>query len=182
MKKAEKKTQNKLVIVSAIIIVALVIIGSLFIYVPFSAKTKSLRAEILQERDKNVLIGKIRALGKHLKVYEKRIPQDAGVSWLLGNVSDMASKEKIEISSITPGSPEDYGLYTKLYVMIDMASTYSQLGRFISRVESSERFLRVESINIKRVDMDETFGKGSGRFKAFDVRANVIISTVVLKE
>jgi Tfp pilus assembly protein PilO len=184
MKKIDKKTQpNKLVIISIIISVALVITALVFIYMPFAEKTKSLRAEILKERDRNVLIGKIRALGKHLKVYEKRIPEtDAGVSWLLGNVSDMASKEKIEISSLTPGAAEDYGLYKKVYVVVDMVASYAQFGRFISRVESSEKFLKVENLDIKRLDQEVVSGKGSGRFKPFDIKANVVISTLTMKE
>lgn len=182
MKKGTRKPQNKLIIVSAIIIIALITIGSFFIYMPFSEKTGSLRSEILRERDKNLLIGRIRAIGKHLKVYEKRVPQDASVSWLLGTVSDIASKERIEISSITPGAPEDYGLYTKLYVIMDIASTYSQLGRFVSMVESSEKFLRIEGMDIKRMDLGETSVKGPGRFKAFDVRTNIVISTLTTKE
>ena len=63
-----------------------VAISVMFIYVPFAEKNKSLRSDILTERDKNVLIGKIKALGKHLKVYDQRIPEYGGVSWLLGEV------------------------------------------------------------------------------------------------
>lgn len=182
MKKGAKKPQDKLIIATAVIIIAVVITGVVFIFMPFSEKTRSLKADILKERDKNVLIGKIRALGKHLKVYEKRIAQDGTVSWLVGDLADIASKEKIELSSIMPGSPEDYGLYAKLYVTMNIASTYNQLGRFISKVESSEKFLRVEKIEIKRMDMTEAFEKGSGKYKAFDVRTNVIISTFIPKE
>lgn len=181
-KKRETKTPNKLVILNAAVIMLVLVIGVIFIYMPFTDKNKSLRADILKERDKNVLIGRIRALSKYLKVYDKRIPEAGGVSWLLGEVSNMASKEHIEISSIKPGSSEDYGVYTKLFVMVDIVSAYDQLGKFIASVESSEKFLKVEGINIKRMDLDEKFEKGSGKFKAFDVKANIVISTIVAKE
>jgi Tfp pilus assembly protein PilO len=180
--KKEKKTVNKFVIVSIVIIVSILLIGAIFIYKPFNDETKSLRAEILKERDKNILIGKIRAISKHLKVYDKRIPEQEGVSWLLGEVSSMASKEHIEIPYIKPGNPEDYGLYTKLFVVVDIASTYNQLGRFVAMIESSEKFLKIESLNIKRMDLDEKFEKGSTKFKAFDIKGNIVISTVVSKE
>ena len=181
-KKRETKAPDKLVILSAAIIAAVLVIGVTFIYMPFTDKNKSLRAEILKERDKNVLIGKIRALSKYLKVYDKRIVEAGGVSWLLGEVSNMASKEHIEVSSIKPGNPEDYGVYTKLFVIVDIASAYNQLGKFVAAVESSEKFLKVESVNIKRMDLDEKFERGSGKFKAFDVKANIVISTIVPKE
>jgi Tfp pilus assembly protein PilO len=94
----------------------------------------------------------------------------------------MASKERIDVASIKPGNPEDYGLYTKLFVIVDMVSNYSQLGKFIAGVESSEKFLKIESVNIKRMDLDEKFEKASSKFRAFDVNANIVISTVVPKE
>lgn len=181
-KKIEKKLLNKLVIVNVVIIALVLVTGAMFIYKPLAHKNKSLRANILIERDKNILIGKIKALNKYLKVYDKRIPEGGGVSWLLGEISNMASKEHIEVSSIKPDNPEDYGLYRKLFVIVDAATTYSQLGRFIAEIESSEKFMKVESVNIKRMDIDENFEKGSGKFKAFDVKANIVISTIVSKE
>lgn len=183
MKKTALKKPNKTVISSAIIIIVTLLVGALFIYRPFLSKKTSLRASILYERDRNVLAGRIRALGKHLKVYEKRIPeQGRGVSWLLGKVSEMATEEDIEISSIKPGAPEDRDLCTKLYVVLDTVSTYDNLGRFISSIESDKKFLRVESIDIKRLDLDEGFDKETSSFKSFDAKAHIVITTVVFKE
>lgn len=181
-KKSEKQTGNKLIIVSAIIIVLVLAIGAMFIYLPFTHKNKFLRADILKERDKNLLIGKIKALSKYIKIYDKKIPNAEGVSWLLSEISNRASKERIELSSIKPGNPEIYGLYAKLSVIVDMTSTYNQLGKFIAGIESSEKFLKIESVNMKRMDIDEKFEKGSGKFKAFDIKTNIVISTIVLKE
>jgi Tfp pilus assembly protein PilO len=182
MIKGEKEKINKIITVSAMIIITALFIGVIFIYMPFLNRNKSLRANIVEERDRNVLIGKIRALGKHLKVYSQRLPEGRGVSWLLSEVSDMASKEQIEVLSIKPENPEDKGLYTKLYVVMDTISTYHQLGRFMSKLESSKKFLKVESINIKKLDLVEGFNKETSRFKSFDVKSHLVISTVVLKE
>ncbi len=180
--KTKKQTSNKLVITGAIIIVLVLAIGIVFIYLPFTYKNKSLRADILKERDKNLLVGKIKALNKYVKIYNKRIPDAGNVSWLLSEISNMASKEHIEISSIKPEKEVDYGLYTKLSVIVDVASTYNQFGRFIAGIESSEKFLKVENINMKRMDIDERFKEGAGKFKAFDIKANIVISTVISKE
>ena len=57
-KSSEKKTWNKIVIASAVIILIVAMISVMFIYVPFAEKNKSMRSDILRERDKNVLIGK----------------------------------------------------------------------------------------------------------------------------
>lgn len=182
MKKPETKKISNTIILTAGVVVVTLFIGVIFIFIPFLSKSKAFRAEILNERDRNVLIGTVRALGKHLKVYEKRLPEGRGVSWLLSQVSDMASGENIEIASIKPGTPEKRGLYTKLYVEMDITSTYHQLGMFISKIESSEKFLRVERINAKRLDVDTDFQEGDPRVNAFDAKSHIIISMVVLKE
>ncbi len=180
-RKYEQIRENKLVIVSAIIIALVLAIGIISIYMPFAYKNKSLRVDILKERDRNILVGKIKALSKHLKIYDKRMPGAVGVSWLLSEVSNMASKEHIEIASMKPWNTEDYVLYKKLSVIVDIACTYNQLGKFIAGIESSGKFLKFERVNIKRMDIDEKFEKGSGKFKAFDIKANIVISTVVSK-
>jgi Tfp pilus assembly protein PilO len=182
MKKNEKKKPNKIIVISALIIVVALISGIVLIYMPFANKNRSLRSQILDERDRNVLIGKIRGIGKHLKIYNKAFPEARDVSWLLGEVSDMASKEHIEVASIKPGMPEDRGLCTELNIVLDTVSTYHQLGKFLSRIESSEKFLRIASIAIKRVDIDETFKEGATKFKRFDVKSHIVISTFVLRE
>ena len=141
MKNIDVKKINKIVILHVAVVIIAFAVGFLFIYRPFLNKNRALRAQILQERERNILVGKIRALGKHLKVYEDMLPEQKNVSWLLATVSDMASKENIKVSSVKPGELEDRGLYNKLYVVLDVISAYHQLGKFISRIESSEKFL-----------------------------------------
>ncbi|MFH1853981.1 MAG: type 4a pilus biogenesis protein PilO [Candidatus Omnitrophota bacterium] len=183
MKKSVKPQPNKIIIISALMIIATLFIGFAFIFMPFMKKSKALRSEILDARDKTVLIGRINAFDKHLKAYEKRMPTEGrGVSWLLSEVLDMAAKEQIEVSSIKPGTPEDRDLYVKLYVVMDTISTYDQLGRFISRVESHKKFLRIEQITVKRCDIDKDFDKNTSKFNPFDVKANIVINTVVFKD
>lgn len=182
MKKLDIKKPSKIILITSVLIIVTFAIGVVFIYFPFLNKSRSLRNDILTERDRNVLAGKMRALGKHLKVYKERIPKEGSVSWLLNEVSDMAAKENVEISSIKPGAPEDRGQYIKLYVAMDAICTYYQLGRFTSRVESSRKFLRVESVHMKRLDLEEEFKDKKAGFEAFDIKANITISTIVLKE
>ncbi len=181
MKKTAVKKINKIVVLHITVAIVMFIVGSLFIYKPFMDKNKALRAQILRERERNVLVGKIRALGKHLKVYGDMLPDQKNVSWLLALVSDMASKENIEISFIKPGELEDRGLYSKLYVVLDTISTYHQLGKFISRIEGSKKFLRIEHIDTNRLDLDENFNEDVTELRSFDVKSHIVISTIALK-
>ncbi len=182
-KNAPKKPKiNNITIVSAAIVTVTVLVGAVFIYMPYKQKTEILVDQILRERDKNVLVAKIKALNDHLKVYKKRIPEGRGVSWLLAEVSDMAAKENIDITSVKPGSPEDRGLYTRLYVTMDIVSNYGQLGRFMARIESSEKFIRVESVKTERIDLGRDFNPEDAKYNRYDLKTSVAISTLVLKD
>ena len=182
-KKPVIKKLSKLTILTASVSIITIAIGWIFIYMPFANSNKSLRSEILYERDKNVLIGKIRAIDKHLKIYMKRVPKkERGVSWLISEVSEMASREDIEMTSITPSMPQEIENYTKFYVVIDIVCTYFQLGTFISYVESSEKFMKIEEVYIKRLDMDKGFNKESSKYDSFDLNGHLVISMLTIKE
>ena len=181
-KKSPAKKINKVLVLTVKVIVLTLFIGVVFVYIPFNNKVKDLRADILKERDRNILIGKIRAFGKHLKVYEERIPENKGVSWLINTVSDIASKQQIEISSIKPGTPENRQLYTKLYVVLDTVSDYEKLGKFVSKIESSKKFLRIENAAIKRLDLSENFDEETSKYEGFDAKGHFVISTFVLRD
>ena len=181
-KAKDKKKPDKIVILSAIVGVVTLAIGVIFIYMPFSSKSKSLKVEVLHEKNRNLVIGKIRAIGKHMKVYNKRVPKNRGITWLLNKVSEMAKEQQIEVVSVKPGSPEGMAMYTKLYVTMDTYSSYDQLGKFISVVESSEQFLRVEDIKMQRLDVEEGFDKETSSFKPSDIKGYIVISAVILNE
>ena len=182
MEKTKNKKPSSVLILSIGIVAVTFIVGTIFIYIPFINKDKSLRNQILYERDRNLLLGNIRALGKHLEVYKKRIPESRGISSFLSEVSDIATREQIDIASIKPDVPEENNLYTKLSVILDTVSSYDQLGKFLSRIEASKDFMRIESINIKRLDSDGESDEHREKFRPFDVKSHIVISTVVLKE
>lgn len=173
---------DKFVILTLVVTFITLIVGVVFIFKPFLNKTKMLRTRILYERDKNLLIGKIRALDKHLKVYKKRMPGNKNVPWLLKTLSNMALDEGLEISYIEPGDSERGNLYTKLSVVLEVVSTYHQFGRFISRIESSDKFLKVENVKMVRLDSDKEFGVESAKLKAFDIKANITVGTIIIKK
>ena len=178
----KKKKPSNIMILTAVVVIATFIIGMLLIYIPFINENKSLRDKILYERDKNLLLGNIRALLKHLDVYQKRIPEKQGISSLLSAVSDMARREQVEIDSIKPDTPEERNLYTRFAVILDTVSSYEQLGRFLSRIESSNDFMRIESISIKRLDSGGMSKEDMEKFRPFDIKTHMVVSTIALEE
>jgi len=176
-----KKAHRSVIIIAAAIIVFAIFIGAVFIYTPFKNATKELESKISVEKNKNALIGKINILGRNLEGYRKKIAEKEDPSWLSKEISRIVSEEGIEVSSVEPGVVEKRDLYTKLDVTLDVYATYHQLGAFLSRIESEDRFFRVGSLNMKRLDLDEDFENLAERFKPFDVKANIVVTTVVLR-
>ena len=181
MEKSEGKkfSYNKITILTVIIIVITLAIGGWGIFRPFLNRGKSLRREILHERDKNIVLGKMAVLDEYLRIYDKRIPKNRNVSWLLGELTEAAKKEGIDIVSITPSDPEDRGIYIKLSVTMEIRSDYNQLGRFISMIESSKKFFRVEKCYITEYHPDSKEETEEGG--ALKVKSYVVVSTVVFK-
>ncbi len=62
MKKIDRaiKKPNKVTILTSAIVVITLTIGGVFIYMPFLNRSESLRAMILKERDRNILLERLR--------------------------------------------------------------------------------------------------------------------------
>ena len=176
-----KHIPNNIIIAAAGIIVFTIFIGIVFTYIPFKNSSKELRFKILAEKDKNAIIAGINLSGKRLESYSKRTLDIKDPSWFLKEISRIASEVGIEASFVKSEDSEDTNLYAKLGVEINVHTTYHQLGVFLSRIESEEKFFKVESLSMKRLDLDDDFESLTERFKPFDVKANIIISTVILR-
>ena len=134
------------------------------------------------EKKKNLLISEIKVFDKYIDTYLKRLSRDRGVSWLLSVVGDLAKQEKVKITSIKPGSSKVKKEYSKLYITLETVSKYYQLGKFISRIESSEKFLKIESLELKRIDSSRTLSDDVKGLDPFDVTAHIIITTTVWRD
>ena len=175
-----KINKSQLIATTAVIFISASVILS--VYLPFKRQSLSFRSDILAERENNILLGHISVIHKYLDVYKKQIPDISGVSAFMGDISEMARKENVEIISIKPGAPEITELYTKFYVTLDIKSPYKQLGSFVSRIESSDKFFMVEGMKAKRLDMERDVKDKSDSFKAFDVTASLVLSAYSFKE
>jgi len=176
-----KQIPKSILTAAAAIVVCTIFIGLVFIYIPFENKAKEFKSKISVEKDKNDIIARINTTGKRLEFYSKSLPEAKDTSWLLKEISRISSEEGIETSSIESGDLKEKDLYSKLNVTLNVYASYHQLGVFLSRVESEEKFFRIESLNMKRLDLDSNFENLTERFKPFDVKANIVISTVILR-
>jgi len=117
-----------------------------------NAKIEKAKTEMsaLQQtaRTKEDLIKEISAMREAIEYYEKRIPSEKGIPWLLKELSRVARETGIRYVSITPMSEERSELFVKIPMSVQIKCGYHSLGRYLSKIESSQRFMTVDDISI----------------------------------
>jgi len=86
--------------------------------------------------------------------YEKMLPAEQEIPSLLENLSSMAKISNIKIVGIMPVAvKEDKSkkpqVYQEIPILINAKSGYHELGKFLSSMENSDRFMKVADIQIK---------------------------------
>lgn len=99
-------------------------------------------------RIKDQLITEIKSLRESIDYYERRIPSEKAMSWLLIELSRVARETGIRYLSITPQAEDRKESYTRVPIRIEIQCGYHNLGRFLSKIENSQRFMSVDNITI----------------------------------
>jgi len=105
---------------------------------------------------KNIPIFKknIEAYEEKVDRYEKMLPAEQEIPSLLENLSSIAKSANIKIVGIIPvAGKEDKAkkamVYQEIPILINAKSGYHELGKFLSSMENSDRFMKVADIQIK---------------------------------
>ena len=119
-------------------------------------KAKKISADLaVSEREASEVAGlKAQVARYHDKIetYEKMLPVEQEIPRLLGNLSTMAKNANVKIVGITPLQSKQEGaaeIYQEIPILINARSGYHELGKFLSDLENSDRFMKVADINIK---------------------------------
>ena len=123
-----------------------VVIGANF----YSAQMRELskiKTSISEEKKKNELIPKINKALNTLDAYKKRL-QKKDASFFMNKVAGFGQESNIRINSLTPGSAQERDTFVKQPLALSAEATYHQLGKFISKIENSPEFLRVERMSV----------------------------------
>lgn len=116
-----------------------------------SAEVKNAESDISRiEKLKNDLSG----YNAKIDRYVKMLPIEAEVPAFLENLSVMAKDANVRIVEINPmpgkGAEGQGGrIYQDMPIQISARSGYHELGRFMTNLESSDRFMKVVDIEIK---------------------------------
>ena len=93
-------------------------------------------------------------LNKKKDYYEKRLPSKKEIPSILEHLSSAAKELNVKIIEIRPieQDKEDAlsmpSLYYKVPILLRAECGYHQLGRFLSKLESADRFMKISDIEI----------------------------------
>jgi len=93
---------------------------------------------------KDKLIQEISAMHEAIEYYKRRIPGEKGTPWLLMELSRVARETGVRYLSISPQPPQKIESYIVIPIDLQIKSGYHNFGKFLSKVESSQRFMAVE--------------------------------------
>jgi type IV pilus assembly protein PilO len=86
--------------------------------------------------------------------YEEMLPAAEEIPSLLENLSTMARKSNVKIVGITPMATKKElkakpQIYKEIPILISAKSGYHELGKFLSNLENSDRFMKIADIEIR---------------------------------
>ncbi len=147
MEAADIITKHKNALINVVILLVAAVI-SLKVYTKQSSDLNSLKAQNEVEIEKNATLNQISELSAQEAVYKEFINAKE-ISSVLDVLSELAKESGVEIVSIRPETEEAKDIYIKYpYALSLTASTYHNIGDFISRLESHRDIFSVENINM----------------------------------
>ncbi len=159
-----KNDPKKLIIaISAVVGIAL-LLYTLFVLKPqivniaetrgklgkINADLKSARADIA---NMGTMKSAVEAYNKKMSDYDKALPSEDKIPALLESLSEMANSADMRIAGIVPVAakevPGAVRVYREIPINITGKAGYHEVGRFITSIENSDRFMKVTDIQIK---------------------------------
>jgi len=155
MKVEEIIKRQNLIIGLVILFIGLIIVRN--IYLDQNKKISSLKDEINQLEEKEIILKDIQILEKRIDEYkEKFVKKD--VSVLTEELTRYAGICDIKVSSIKPGSEEIYENFTEQPISMELWGNYHRLGRFISLLEKNPQ-IKIEMIKVSQIDGEREVSK-----------------------
>ncbi len=171
--------KKKKVIIRIAIFLFAIILANKVIYQPQTKKLKILKAQLTEEVEKNKLADEINELGNRINSYRHKTSAQRDASWIINEIFKIAKDTKTEVVSLQPQSIEEKDLYVRLPLRVIIKAGYHQLGKFLSRIEACENFIKVDSLVVDAVEASSA-GISISEEKG-NLRTTLVISGIYLK-
>ncbi|MEA3328219.1 MAG: type 4a pilus biogenesis protein PilO [Candidatus Omnitrophota bacterium] len=142
----------KNVVAPVILIILLGALTANSIHQAQAKKIKTAKARISEEKKKQAILGKIKGIEEKLKEYNPHLSNNADTNQFLETINKIISDTEIDLVSIRPLSSREQAGYGFLCVSLKAICAYHQLGDFISKLESSKIFIKVDDIKLKLIE------------------------------
>ena len=161
-----KDARNKNIVVIGAAAAVILFVDIFLILSPLTALNFKLKAQIVsikkdtdvlnrQVTDVSAIKNGLEAARNEQKEYEKRLPKDEEVPVLLGGISAIAGKIGVEMIAVRPVKLETFGktpesdtIFHAVPVEIFAKGGYHQIGQFINKLESLDKFVEIKDIEI----------------------------------
>ena len=109
-------------------------------------------AELVRARRLAASEERLAAEIEHLKAlirnYERALPTDEELAEFFSELDEIAAESNIVFDNVSERAWAPAAHYWRAYRTIELRSGYHELGRFIGKLESLDRFVRVDEISI----------------------------------
>ena len=139
-------------LLSGAVIAALAALGGYQrLYAPSQHMLSTLQTQLEEQRQTQELRVQLARSLQDMERFRKRLPPKPEAEWLVHEVGQLAEKTGVQLTSIAPQDPTKLGALTRLAVMLQFRASYHQLGEFVSILENATAFMRVDRLEVVRV-------------------------------
>ena len=146
---------------SLAIFCAVCLVGLNMIYLPKMEELRVLRGMQSAEEERVKLSEEVTVLEKKVQGYQEHLLSSGKEEMeLLNRVREIASESGVRVTSMTPMEDQDRGSkkkFKKFALNISFEGSYHLLGDFISRVENSDKVMKIDLLEFSPKGQNEDF-------------------------
>lgn len=135
----------KTLLIIICVVVFAIIFCNKFIIKPHKEKILKLNKKLEHVK----LEDEIAKMQNEINIYEKSLPAQKDPSWVLTQITELASQCGLDIESIEPLPVKQFHPYSYIPFKIKTTCAFGQLTKFIESIESSQYILTIESLKLE---------------------------------
>lgn len=169
-----KDPQTKILLITIAIVFATYITSQKFVLWPHREKLTKLKGQLEHIN----LEDEIARISNEVNTCEKYLPTQKDSSWLLTQLTELASQSKVNIESIEPLPPTQVPPYLYVSFRIRTTSTFSKIISFLESIEASPFILSIETLNLTAAGIYAPEVPMEKMGKETEARVEIVIGTI----
>lgn len=165
-----KKEERRTIVISIAVFVLILYLSLRFFLDAYKVSMNKLGAdfELAKLREEAWM------LESRLVGADKIIALDADLPKLIDKIQELARKNMVKLDAIEPQGVQRDGLYGRMTLKLVAECDYNSLGNFISGLEGSKEFIRIDKLDIAPISAAEGAAKGA----PIKSKAELFVSTI----